>query len=208
MSLYCSDDDLMILLQEELPKVLSDDPDLTVVGSQKGVAKRRKALILPASAWIDSVYGLTAPFPIVSGINYEPKRLTPDGGPDSDHFLSTKEDDQAIILRTNPDGNNNPDCIKEFDTRNRIFGKGDRFPEEGPVDGLYIVIEGTPSLVRQATIEYAMSLAWAIMNRYTKTEIIVEWRKQAMQTIGVKDGYATKRPHPYIPHNTGVASLL
>ena len=190
MSLYCSDDDLLILLQEELPKVLSDDPDLDVEGSQTGILKRRRALIYPASAWIDSVYGLTAPFPVVSGANSVVKRLTPDGGPDNDHFLSTRADDQAVILQTdpNPGSNDLPDCVKDFDTRNKIFGIGERFPAEGSVNGLYIVVEGTPPLVRQATIEYAMSLAWMIMNRFTETEIIMEWRnRQCKHWVCVTD---------------------
>ena len=130
MSLYCSDDDLLILLQEELPKVLSNDP-VGQVGGVTGEVKRKNALIVPASAWIDSVYSLTAPFPEVGDGAQRADRIA------EGEVYTISVGEEAVILNTNPNPGSNdlPDCVKDFDTRNRIFKAEESFPETGVAAG-------------------------------------------------------------------------
>ena len=195
MQLYCTVEDLRVHLKEDLPSQLSSDAD------PDGLTDRQKItnhLIAPASAWIDGVFHVTGPFPRVEADHAMYM------GRSNDLNLYELAGAQAFVFDTTVG-----DCIKDFGEYNRIFTSDANLPQdESNEDGRYIALISTPPLVRQACVEYAMSLAWTILNRNTESELVMSWRKQAMQTLSVnRDGYAQKRPHPLIPHNTGIASI-
>lgn len=198
---YCSDRDLLVHLKEKLPSQLSDDllenGDVDPQGDS-GEDKRFLTLICPASAWIDGVYHITGPFADrpVDGLFSQVR-----SNEGSNYELGSKD---AFVYDSKLG-----DCIKEFGQHNKIFKRGDTLPaDESNESGRYVALIGTPPLIRQACVEYAMSLAWTILNRNTESDLVLAWRKQAMQTLSVdKNGYAQKRPHPFIPHNTGIAGI-
>ena len=179
---YCTDDDLLVYLPSEMPTSLND------------ADKREETLVLRSSAWVDSVFRTTAPFPDIGDGTFETARSNADGyGP---------REQQCLVLDTKDDA-----IIVDGARINVLYSNADNdlLPEDS--NGRYIALFGTPLIVRQATIEYAMSIAVTIRSRSTMADDAKAWRKQAEMTLGVMHNFATVRPHPYIPHNTGVADV-
>ncbi len=189
-----------------IPKL--SDPPIDAEMTAKAAAivaqneKIDKLLIIPASAWINSVYRGTAPFPSIS-----------EGEKDTDDdalyiFVERRGDDielnsseRGIIVDV--DG-----IVKDGLTNTRIFDSEDDLSDyTNNAERESILLVGTPPLIEQAATEKAMALAMSIFHRQTEDDVIREWRKQAETTLGVKDAYATVRPHPLIPHNIGSVRL-
>jgi len=174
MSEYCNDDDIMDFLPQAVPAALDTE------------TKRKKRLVLPSSAWVDSVYRATAPFPDIGDGTSIRIFSSEDNYGDriGDAFILDQESSVLLEVR-----------------HGKIFSSTDDFPVSD--NDRYVALYGTPLLIRQATIEYAMSIAMVILHRNTEDAVVQGWRKQAMDTLGVVHGYATSPPDPYIPHNTG-----
>ena len=232
--LYCNDMDVMVHLAEDLPTSLKDADDHTgegdmspdsLAGRLASIDLRRQRLVSPASAWIDSVFRTTAPFPSIGKDHngYIVKEADQSWDDVADRFALFPGEEFVVYTPERADnvggfyrgksGGINKIFTIESTTSSPIIGLVPDYlldDENVCVVNNYaqIALVGTPELIKLAAVEMSVALAMTILHRNAGDMIVKAWRDQAATTLGVVNGFATVRPHPIVGHNTGSVALF